>query len=158
MEIKISRGIIEPLNKWLVHHGFEVECKYSKNGAFQYDPNCDIIIIPGTYDDDPDSLFMKCLRGLGLTSNFDTLTYSFLHELGHSQTTNLFTTKESQECDAIKDFFSIAIDEDDDDFYLKYWEVRDEKLANKWAVTYADTFPYKAQKIEEIIEKYVKFG
>ena len=135
MEIKISRGIIEPLNKWLVHHGFEVECKYSKNGAFQYDPNCDIIIIPGTYDDDPDSLFMKCLRGLGLTSNFDTLTYSFLHELGHSQTTNLFTTKESQECDAIKDFFSIAMDEDDDEFYLKYWEVRDEKLAKKRAVT-----------------------
>ena len=158
MEIKFSKKIIKPLNKWLAQNGFNTECVFEKDGVFQYDPNDNIIIIPGTHIDEPDSLFMKCLRGLGLISDFDTITLSFLHELGHAQTLDLFTDKESAKCDDIKREYQFTIDEDSDDFYLEYWKVKDELLANKWAITYADCFTNKAQKVEDIFGKYLKIG
>lgn len=158
MKFKFSKKIIKPLNEWLAQNGFNTECVFEKNGVFQYDPDEDIIIIPGTHMDEPDSLFMKCLRGLGLTSDFDTTTLSFLHELGHAQTISLFTVKESNKCDRIKAKYAVTIDEDSDDFYLEYWKVKDELLANKWAITYADCFTDKAQKIEDIFGKYIKIG
>ena len=159
MDFKISPKIIKPLNRWLRRYGFEAECVYKKNGVFQYDPNSDVITIPGNYNgDDYDSLFMRFLRSHGLTPDFDAITLSLLHELGHSQTQNLMTDEESEECDVIKSIYAITIDEDSDDFQFKYWEVKDEFMANTWAIMYANCFLNKVQNLENIFEKYVKFG
>lgn len=159
MDFKISPKIIKPLNQWLKRYGFEAECIYKKNGVFQYDPSSDIITIPGIYNgDDYDSLFMRFLRSHGLTPDFDAITLSLLHELGHSQTQSLMTDEESEECDVIKAVYSMTIDEDSDDFQFKYWEVKDEFMANTWAIMYANCFLNKVQNLENIFEKYVKFG
>lgn len=158
MEIKFTKKFIKAFSKWLKKNGFATECEYVKGGELSWQPDEDIIYIPDRYNNDPDSLFMRHLRGLSLTSDFDVITVSLLHEIGHAQTQHLFTTRESNKCDVIKAMYAITIDEDSDDFYIKYWEVPDENMANKWAINYADTFPKKVEKLENIVEEYVKFG
>lgn len=158
MEITYTKKLVKEVNKWLKKNGFTTRCVFDKETDLSYSPDEDLIYVPESYNGEPDSLFMRCLRNFGLTSDFDTITLSFLHELGHAQTLHLLTTKESKNCDVLKATYAIAIDEDDDDFYLKYWEVTDEVMANKWAVMYADCFEKKVQKLEEIIGENVKFG
>ena len=113
----------EEINKWLKKNGFTTRCVFDKDADLSYSPDEDLIYVPESYNGEPDSLFIRCLRKFGLTSDFDTITLSFLHELGHAQTLHLLTTKESKKCDVLKAMYAVAIDEEDDDFYLKYWEV-----------------------------------
>ena len=153
MKITFSEKSVKAINKWLKNCGFEARCVIEKGGEMQFDPNDNIIILPKDYDDEPDTLFMKCLRDLGLTSDFDTVTFSILHELGHSQTAPLLTRKEWIACSLQKMFIPGG-----EEGYFEYWKVKDELMANKWAVTYADFFEKKVQELENIIETTVKFG
>ena len=153
MKITFTKKSVKAINKWLKKCGFETRCVIEKGGEMQFDPNDNLIILPKDYDDEPDTLFMKCLRDLGLTSDFDTVTLSILHELGHSQTAPLFTRKEWIACSLQKMFIPGG-----EEGYFEYWKVKDELMANKWAVTYADFFGKKVQKLENIIGDYVKFG
>ena len=153
MDITFTKKSVKEINKWLKKCGFPTRCVLEKGQDMQYDPNDDLIILPKEYASWPDSLFMKCLRGLGLTSDFDTVTLSILHELGHAQTYHLFTAKEWAACNVEKFFI-----EGGEDGCFEYWAVRDELLANKWAITYADCFGKKVQRLEDIISDNVKFG
>ena len=157
MELKISKKVITPLNKWLEKNGFATTCETIKK-RMCYQPEEDIIYFPRKFDERGESLFIQCLRDLGLRYDFDNITLSFLHELGHAQTAPLFTTKEWNSFIKVKESQSITLDEDDDRFYLDYWELKDELAANTWAVLYANCFPEKVQKLEDIIGQYIKFG
>ena len=158
MANEISMGIIEPLNEWLYANGFVTTCKYVEDGVLQYNPATDEIYIPTEYDDEPDTLFMKCFRKLGLKKKFKGFTMSILHELGHAKTLDLFTEEESAKCDDIKREYQATLNEDSDDYYLEYWKVKDEYAANSWAVMYANCFPKKVKKLAKIIEENVNFG
>jgi len=158
MEITFTRKSIKEINKWLEKNGFSTECELNSKYALCYSPSEDIIYVPKHYEDCADSLFMKTLRKLGLTSDFEAVTLSFLHELGHAQTLHLLTNKESKDCDTLKGVYELVIDGDCDDYYLMYWTVTDEEMANRWAAMYADLFGKKVQKLEDIIEQNVKFG
>ena len=158
MANEISKDIIKPLNEWLWKNGFVTTCIYYEEGVLQYNPASDEIRIPTAYDDEPDRLLMKCLRKLGLKKRFKGFTMSILHELGHAQTLDLFTDKESKKCDDIKELYQDTIDENSDDYYLEYWKVKDEYAANSWAVMYANCFPKKVKELAKIIEENVNFG
>ena len=151
MEIKFNKKIVKAINKWLKKYGFSTTCDMDKDEDMSYYSEEDMIILPAEYDNEPDRLFKKCLRGLGMKTNFDMTTLSILHELGHAQTLPLMTEEESDLCDGIKREYAVTIDEDSDDYHLEYWKVKDELMANKWAVMYADLFPEKVQALEDIL-------
>lgn len=155
MKIKFTKKATKEIKKWLKKNGFgEVDCDLTA-GEFQFDPNDYTILAPRNYDDSVDYLFMRCLRKLGLTSDFDAITLSILHELGHAETHALFTNKEHKSFNSDKFLLELS-DIDGEDRFFKYWEVKDELAANTWAIMYTKCFTNKVQKLEEIVEKYVK--
>lgn len=149
MKIKFTKKAVKAINKWLNKCGFDVECELVKGGDLEFDPNDNLILIPKTYDDEPDAMFMKFLRHLGLVSDYDAVTLSILHELGHAETAHLFTRKEWEGC-ALAKFTATN--------HFEYWEVKDELAANRWAIMFADSCTNKVEKLETIIEENVKFG
>ncbi len=151
MEIRFTQKTVRAINRWLKKYGFSTTCDMDKDEVMSYCSEGDMIILPEEYDDEPDRLFRKCLRGLGMKTNFDMTTLSILHELGHAQTLPLMTEEESDICDGIKREYAATINEDSDDFQFEYWKVKDELMANKWAVMYADLFPEKVQALEDIL-------
>ena len=157
MEFSFNKKSVKAIQEWLDNNGFCVNCEID-NKILAYAPDSNTILLPRRYDDMPDTLFMRWLRGLGLTADFDTVTLSVLHELGHAQTLGMFTNRESENCDIQKAILAMTIDEDSDDFQFEYWKVKDEAAANTWAVMYTNLFPQKVQNLEDIIEQYVKIG
>lgn len=149
MEIRFNKKSVKAINKWLKKCGFGAKCKLVKSGDLEFDPNDNLILVPKTYDDEPDAAFMKCLRRLGLASDYDAVTLSILHELGHAETFPFFTDNEWIRCSLDK--FTV-----NDCF--EYWNIKDELAANRWAVMYADSCTKKVEKLETIIEENVKFG
>ena len=158
MKITFTKKSVKALNKWLKRNGFNTTCTFIKGDELAYDADDDLILIPKHYNSEPDSLFVKFLRRLGLVSDFDAVTLSILHELGHAQTFPLFTLKEWNGFNDIKLQLAIVGDPETDEFYTDYWEIPDELAANNWAVMYANCFDKKVQKLENIIEENVKFG
>ena len=158
MEITFNKKTVKAINKWLRRNGFGAECVFVKGNELAYDPNDDIILVPKHYDDEPDGLFMRCLRNLGLTGDFDSTTLSILHELGHSQTCPILSAKEWRNCAEQKLMLAITTDVTSDESRFKYWEIADEYAANNWAVMFVKCFPKKVEKLEKIIEENVKFG
>jgi len=162
MKAKFTKKSIKKINKWLKKNGFAVKCarvdkdEDDSNLTFIIDfDDTMYILTPRWYDEEPDGMFMRCLRELGLKSDFDSLTLSILHELGHAQTYHLFTSKEWEACDKEKEDIE---EQDGEEAFFKYWEVKNELAANKWLVLFADCFPNKVQKLENIIGETVKFG
>ena len=158
MEITFNKKTVKAINKWLKRNGFAAKCVFVKGDELAYDPNDNIILVAKHYLDEPDTFFMRCLRNLGLTGDFDAVTLSILHELGHSQTCPMFTEKEWEKC--VVEKFAIAVNTEpmSEEGLLKYWEVADEYAANNWAVMFVKCFPKKVEKLEKIIEENVKFG
>lgn len=158
MKITFNEKSIEAINKWARKHGFNTEYIFVKSGDLEFDPNENEVTVPRAYDSNYDSSFMKFLRGIGLTSDFDAVTLSILHELGHAQTMDLFTTKEWKWCAAQKIILAGISDGPDEDYLFTYWNIEDELAANNWLVLYTKSFPKKVQELENIIEATVKFG
>ena len=158
MKIKFTKKSVKEINKWLRKHHFYAECVFIKKGDLEFDPNEREILVPANYVSDYDSVFMKFFRGIGLTCNLDTVTLSILHELGHAQTVSLFSPSEWRYCAAQKAIWAGLHSEADEEYLLGYWNIEDELAANNWVVLYTKSFPKKVQELENIIEKYVKFG
>ncbi len=158
MKITFSEKSVKAINKWAEKYGFNTEYIFVKSGALEFDPNENEIIVPRAYDSDYDSAFMKFLRSIGLTSDFDAVTLSILHELGHAQTMDLFTAREWKWCAAQKAILAGISDGPDEDYLFSYWNIEDELAANNWLVLYTKSFPNKVQELETIIETTVKFG
>lgn len=158
MKITFTKKSVKAINKWARKHGFNTEFIFIKKGDLEFDPNENEILVPRKYVSDFDGSFMKFLRGLGLTSDFDTVTLSLLHELGHAQTLDLFTAKEWRWCAAQKAVWAGLHSEADEEYLFGYWNIEDELAANNWAILYTKSFPKKVKELEEIIEQYVKFG
>lgn len=158
MKITFTKKSIKAINKWAKKCGFNTEYIFIKSGDLEFDPNENEIIVPRAYDSNYDSAFMKFLRGIGLTSDFDAVTLSILHELGHAQTVDLFTSKEWKWCAAQKAILAGLNDGPSEEYLFGYWNIEDELAANNWLVLYTKSFPKKVQALEDIIESTVKFG
>lgn len=158
MKITFSEKSVKAINKWAEKYGFNTEYIFVKSGALEFDPNENEVTVPRAYDSDYDSAFMKFLRSIGLTSDFDAVTLSILHELGHAQTMDLFTARKLTWCAAQKAILAGISDGPDEDYLFNYWNIEDELAANNWLVLYTKSFPNKVQELENIIETTVKFG
>ena len=158
MKITFTEKSIKAINKWAKKYGFNTEYIFVKSGALEFDPNENEVTVPRAYDSDYDSSFMKFLRGIGLTADFDAVTLSILHELGHAQTLDLFTAKEWKWCAAQTAILAGISGGPDEEYLFTYWSIEDELAANNWLVLYTKSFPKKVQELENIIETTVKFG
>ena len=158
MKITFTKKSIKAINKWARKYGFNTEYVLIKRGDLEFDPNENEVTVPRAYDSNFDSSFMKFLRDNGLTSDFDAVTLSILHELGHAQTFDLFASKEWKWCAAQKAVLAGISDGPDEEYLFGYWNIEDELAANNWLILYTKSFPDKVQALEDIIESTVKFG
>lgn len=104
--MKFTKELIEELNAWLLANGFDLECGIGEE--LQYDVMINTIIVPLEYDNSLDTYFMNFLRKNGLENNFDAITLSLLHEIGHAETEHLFNRQEWNREAVIKSMLSMT--------------------------------------------------
>jgi len=153
--VRLGKNTTKAIRKWLAKYGYTVGCRL--NREFLYEPDDNYIGIQRVYDSLWDTDFMACLRGLGMKSNFDTITLSILHELGHYETMPDFTEEEWENDNILK---QILIDSADNqhELNIKYWATSTEKVANEWAVYMADNRSKQVQELEDIIAETMERG
>ena len=113
------------------------------------------ISIPSEYSEpDLDANFMICLRDLGLKYDFDALTLSVLHELGHFCTMEDVTEDDlnNQSCNIVT-IQLMEISDNAKDF--AYWLTPIERAANEWLVKYVNKNKAAVEKLENIIASYL---
>jgi len=137
------------IRQWLKDNGFSVGCRLGNE--FLYDPTDNYIQVQKNYDDCFDYDFIKCLKKLGLKYDFDCITLSILHELGHHETECDFTEEEWDYDNVYKAFLQCTI-KDQHKLNVKYWECETEKVANEWLVDFVKSNPKQVQDLEDIIE------
>lgn len=146
--IKFNNKTCNAINSWFEKNDFDLICKIGEDLEYYLEEN--IITIPKTYDDSMDCYFMKWLRQHGLTTDFDCLVLSILHEIGHFETENLFTYQEWENDNAFKVALQFT-NLEDEEFYFSYWDSPTEYVANMWLITYANIFMTKCQDLEDLI-------
>jgi len=147
------------LREWLKENNFEVGCRLGKEVAFQPadDFNNSHIIIPKTYDFSLDKFFIEFLKKYGYSDNFEAITLSFLHEIGHFETKHLFNQEEWNTDAFLKMSLGLKnneTQEEEKEIVFKYWETSTEFCANMWLIMYTQIFKEKVVKLEKILKKY----
>ena len=151
--MKLHKGYIKAINAWLRANHFDT--KVFSGDDFYYQNEQENISIPSEYSEpDLDTNFMICLRDLGLKYDFDALTLSVLHELGHFCTMEDVTEDDldSQSCNIVT-IQLMEISDNAKDF--AYWLTPIERAANKWAVKYVNRHKAAVEKLENIIASYL---
>jgi len=144
----ITKETTKVMREWLKVNDFDCGCRLGT--CFEYDP-CDYIItVQKNYKEDYDTDLMEVFRTLGMTTNFDIITLSFLHELGHFATLDTMTEKAYAKDIFIRESV-IAYIEDDHDRNITYWNLKSEKMANEWVVDFCETYPEIVQDLEDRI-------
>lgn len=150
----ITKETTKAIRKWLASNGFKVGCRLGKE--FYYEPEENYIAVASNYDDTYDTDFMVCLRRLGLASNFDVITLSILHELGHKETEKYFASNEWENDSVLKAVLPYTT-KSQKRLNFQYWATPTEYSANNWLVMYCKCFPEKVEELEEIVsELYTK--
>lgn len=147
-----TKSTTKAIRKWLKDNGFNVSCRLGNEMVF--DPNIDSIIVSKEYDTSADGYFMEFLREYGLTNDFDAITLSILHELGHAETEHLFSEEEWNNDMVIKAEFANQEVIDEREYNYKYWKTNVEFSANLWVIMYVKAFPEKVNQLEDIIEEF----
>lgn len=147
--VRFDKTTTKAIRKWLKANGFNVSCRVGKYDL-SYAPDLNSICVPYEYDDSLDTYFMKWLRKKGLKCDFDCMTLSLLHEVGHYMTENLFTEEEWDSDNMVKEALSMGTMKEKD-FIFAYWNCPTEYMANMWLISYANTFADKCQELEDII-------
>lgn len=160
MEFTLTQKFVKDVNKWLKANGFSTRCELNiDDNEFYYDEDENVIGLGENYDSSPDSDFVEFLRKYGLTSDFDAITLSILHEIGHSETLKLFTEKQKmrfqEEIVNINLISFVVDDKEEKKLRFQYWEVPHEYTAQLWVVFYTNCFSDKVQELEDIIGKYL---
>lgn len=150
--MKFTKELIEELNAWLLANGFDLECGVGEE--LQYDVMINTIIVPLEYDNSLDTYFMNFLRKNGLENNFDAITLSLLHEIGHAETEHLFNRQEWNREAVIKSMLSMT-DASIEEINYGYWSTATELSANLWLIMYVKLFAEKVEQLEEIIESFL---
>ena len=149
---RLNRQTTQAIRQWLKKYNFDSKCQLGND--FECIPDTHTIIVNRNYNSYADTEFMHCLRNLGLKYNFDCITLSVLHELGHSETEHLFSEDDWAIC-AVQKF--VLYDKSStmpfETYINKYWEIKDEKMANIWLVNYVNNFAENVAELEKNLEK-----
>lgn len=156
--IRFTTYTTKAIRKWLKENGFQVGCRLGNEMAFQpYDEDFSnaFIVVPKKYDSSLDTYFMKFLRKYGLDNDFDSITLSILHELGHFETEHLFSEDEWTTDAVIKEVVTwkeCHTDKELEQVNYQYWHTNTEFSANMWLIMYVKAFADKVQELEDILE------
>ena len=126
------------LIKWLTKNGisnlyvdYEDDFSYAINDE---DANIRCINIGVEKVEETGNIFEQFLYEYGcIYSDIPIPVLCFLHEAGHHMTISNFSTIDLLLCDFLKKRIK---DEDDFNFYYKYWLVDDEFEANMWMINF----------------------
>ena len=143
-----NKNTVKAIRAWLKKHHFHSLVRMEKEMA--YDPTIDTIVIPSVYDSYCDEWFMRFLRSHGLIGDFDGITLSILHELGHAKTVKNFTEDEWADCAIEKQILDLMA-LSDEEYINAYWTVENEYVANIWAIEFANKHPKLVQELEDMI-------
>lgn len=138
------------IRAWLKENNFHVGCRLGK--VMSFDPEGHYLIMPYDYDDCIDLYFMQFLQEHGLDGAPCVYAMSVLHEIGHSETENLFNEEEWDMDYLIKMVIPNKYKDTKECLY-HYWNTRTELAANLWAIMYANTFPEKVSSLSLIIKQ-----
>lgn len=158
MEIKIifTKDTTKELRKWLKVNEFGCGARLGKEMLFE--PNDNYVSIPKVYDDSLDDYFMKWLRKNGLHCEFSPLTFSVLHELGHAETM-LEYFDEDDEIDYVNNVNEISMRQNttQEQDCFDYWDLTVEKVANQFAIAFAETYPKETKDLQKLLFKTMRF-
>lgn len=150
--VRFNKETTRLIRLWLVKNGFD--CSARLGSSFLYEPDEHFIAIPRFYrpkNIEIDAVFMAFLRENGLKVDFDSVTLSVLHELGHAETLLYYFTDEEILNDMLlKEVISYSDCPYEDDLRA-YWSIPTEYIANKFAIEYANNFPKEVQELEDIL-------
>lgn len=152
---RLNKETRKAINNWLILNDFD--CAVIKDDTWEYFPDEELIGIPKKYDNEMDTYFMEFLRELGLMENFDCITLSLLHELGHHETLEILTNEEYETCCLAIDEIGIAFNDNDNKYYHCYWNIPSELMANEWLVNFANANPKICQDLEDAIFETLKW-
>ena len=150
--VKFNKETTKLIREWLAKNDFYCSCRLGR--CFQYEPTDEYIELPKIYNDanlEIDSVFMKWLRAYGLKTDFDALTMSILHELGHAETLLDFFDDDDRLNDSMMIELLRVSDNDYYDDLWVYWCLPTEKIANLWAIMWANENPEQTQELEDIL-------
>lgn len=156
--MRFTKQTTKEIRKWLKDNGFAVGCRIGKEMAFQpldEDTNC-FIVVPKYYDSSLDTYFMNFLKKYGYKGDFDCITLSILHELGHFETEHLFSKEEWESDSVLKEVICFNPCENDkelEEVNYRYWQTPTEFSANLWLIMYVKAFADKVEELENIIDK-----
>lgn len=128
------------LKDWLNENGFSEVKEIQLGPEFAYDINKQSIIIGLTDDHLVGEWFEEFLSSYGCKySDIPYTILAFLHELGHNQTVNQFTSDELIYCALVKTTHKIKDLNNLKEYLFEYWCVPDEFAANKWLINFVNT-------------------
>ena len=142
MNIKITNI----LNNFLRTQGYpedEIYAEYRENENSYYDESysTSLIVLGGLTNKKADKVFMEfCKNDLGLKTKVSIITLSFLHELGHHNTTYLLDEEEIINSEFTKLMLSI-LGKETKEAFLEYFMCPSEIEATINAVEFCNNYP-----------------
>lgn len=160
--VTFDANTTKALRNWFKANGFPCGCGLLSpietifGCGFCFDAETNRVKLPRVYESDfIEDNFVDYLKKNGLKTNVHWLAMTILHEVGHAHTINLFNERELKATQKAK----IAISENENyktqlEENLDYWALPVEDLANKWAITYANTFPGKTERLGKLLFRH----
>ena len=157
MIIHFTTKSTNAIRAWFRRNGFTCGCGLNKhffNDGFVYDGETHRVEVPEFYIASAvDDELLMCLKNKGLTTETSWLVATILHELGHAETIHLFTESELKKVCKQKQKLSDALTEANRiQINRTYWNLPVEDIANNWAITYANMFPHKVDRLYKILQ------
>ena len=156
MTIYLDKEMRKGLREWLSAHHFKATIRKENGGSWSCIPDKKQIYVPTTDSTDFNAELMSWFRDHNYTADFDIITLSFLHELGHciTRTTDLELNRllllEKYNSDTL--FNSLP----DSEKNRLYWDIPFEAAANEWAINFCEKHPAAAQRLENILASCIK--
>lgn len=156
MIIKFDEKSTQAIRAWFRRNGLNCGCGFINGRTFLYDDETGRVAIPRFYiATELDEALKNHLENKGLQTSIDWLTITILHEVGHSETVRFFNLKELKYNMIEKEKISFNLTEENElESNYIYWELPVEDMANKWAINYANTFPEKVKRLEELLHRH----
>lgn len=153
------------LNEFLKTQGYaedEICAEYRADEDSYYDESTSIplIVLGGLTNKKADEIFMQfCQERLGLVTDVDIITLTFLHELGHHNTIDFLDDEEMETSEWTKFMLNIKETTEDnftEEDYMSYFTCPIEIEATIDAVEFCNHCPKAAKKLDAAIHEALK--
>lgn len=146
------------LNEFLKTQGYaedEIYAEYRADEDSYYDESTSVplIVLGGLTNKKADEIFMRfCKEELGLVTDVDIVTLTFLHELGHHNTIDFLDEEENADSEFTKLMLAV-LGEDTEKDYMSYFTCPIEIEATIDAVEFCNHCPEAAKKLDAAIQE-----